>query len=251
MKRIEKKMIAAVCCAGLLAVGAAGVAMAQSPVILAGSGQTAGQQEGTEASSVSDGSGTGAMSADSSEAEAVTVDGSEMEAMFADSIRIWGTVLGVEDGMIRIDNQSGVSFAGEIVLNIDDEHSRVLDAENGFPVALEDIQAGEVIYAWIGPAMTMSLPPMTTAEMVICKIPADYKVPDYVTVKSMEEQQDGSWVLTAANESVYQIPADCDILPYLTRNMVRLTDVEAGSKCLIWSDANGVWQKIVLFSTWN
>lgn len=221
MKRIEKKMIAAICCAGLLAVGTAGAAMAQSPVILAGSSQTERETSGPAGA-----------------AEDVTMD----------TIGIWGPVLGVEDGAIRIDNQSGVSFSGEIVLNIDDEYSKVLDAENGFPAALADIQEGEFIYAYIGPAMTMSLPPMTTAEMVICKIPADYKAPEYVKVKSMQEQQDGSWVLTSANEAVYQIPADCTILPYLTRNIVRLTDVTAGSSCLIWSDNSGIGQKIVLFA---
>lgn len=221
MKKIEKKIIAAVCCAGLLAVGAAGAAMAQSPVILAGSSQTERETFGPAGA-----------------AEDVSMN----------TIGIWGPVLGVEDGAIRIDNQSGVSFSGEIVLNIDDEYSKVLDAENGFPAALTDIQEGEFIYAYIGPAMTMSLPPMTTAEMVICKIPADYKTPEYVKVKSMQEQQDGSWVLTSANEAVYQIPADCTILPYLTRNIVRLTDVTAGSSCLIWSDNNGIGQKIVLFA---
>lgn len=221
MKRTEKKIIAAICCAGLLAMGAAGAAMAQSPVILAGSSQTERETSGPAGA-----------------AENVSMD----------TIGIWGPVLGVEDGAIRIDNQSGVSFSGEIVLNIDDEYSKVLDAENGFPAALTDIQEGEFIYAYIGPAMTMSLPPITTAEMVICKIPADYKAPEYVKVKSMQEQQDGSWVLTSANEAVYQIPADCTILPYLTRNIVRLTDVTAGSSCLIWSDNSGIGQKIVLFA---
>lgn len=221
MKKIEKKIIAAVCCAGLLAVSTAGAAMAQSPVILAGNSRTEHETSGP-----------------AGDAEDVSMD----------TIGIWGPVVGVENGAIRIDNQSGVSFSGEIVLNIDDEYSRVLDAENGFPAALTDIREGEFIYAYIGPAMTMSLPPITTAEMVICKIPADYKAPEYVKVKSMQEQQDGSWVLTSANEAVYQIPADCTILPYLTRNIVKLTDVTAGSSCLIWSDNSSIGQKIVLFA---
>lgn len=224
MKKIEKKMIAAICCAGVLAAGAVGTAMAQSPVILAGSGQT------------------GAVSETQQEETAGADEASQ------NTIMIWGTVLGVEDGSILIDNQSGVSSQGEMILNIDEEHSRVLDAVDGFPVGLDDLQKGEVIYAYIGPAMTMSLPPMTTAEMVICKVPADFRAPEYVKVKEMQEQQDGSWVLTSVSGTDYKVPADCNILPYLTRNIVRLDDVNSGSECLIWSDENGNCQKIVLFA---
>ncbi len=165
-----------------------------------------------------------------------------------DMIRIWGPVLGVEEGVIRIDNQSGVSYAGEIVLNISDEYSRVLDAENGYPVELSGIREGDFIYAYIGPAMTMSLPPMTTAEMVICQVPEDFRAPDYVRVKSMQQKTDGSWSLTTTDETVYQVPSDCQILPYLTRNLVRLSDVTESSTCMIWTDETGSVQKIVLFA---
>lgn len=219
MRKIKNKWMTAVCCAGLLALGCASLAQAQSPTILAGSGQ-----QGATAGPGIDAPG-------------------EM-----DMIRIWGPVLAVEDGVIRIDNQSGVSYAGEIVLNIDSEYSRVLDAENGFPVDLGTIRAGDFIYACIGPAMTMSLPPMTTAEMVICQVPQDGRVPDYVRVRTMQQRADGGWTLTAADGTVYQISEDCQILPYLTRNMVRLEDVTEGSTCMIWTDEMGSVEKIVLFA---
>lgn len=165
-----------------------------------------------------------------------------------DMLRIWGKVLSVEDGRIHIDNQSGTSYEGEIVLNISDESGRVLDAENGFPVQLSDIKVGETIYAYIGPAMTMSIPPMTTAEMIICKIPADFKVPDYVEVKTMTWQENGDWVLTTADGATYQVPADCPVLPYLTRNIVTLQDVTESRRLMVWSDAENNAQKLVLFA---
>ena len=58
----------------------------------------------------------------------------------SNQIRIWGPVLGVEEGVIRIDNQSGSSFAGEIVLNISEDYSKILDGENGYPVDLDQIK---------------------------------------------------------------------------------------------------------------
>lgn len=219
MRKMSKKTLVAVCCTGLLAVAGAGMALAQSPTVVVGGGST---------------ENTGGPSG-------------ETDALL-DMMRIWGTVTSVEDGRITIDNQSGVSFEGEIVLNISDEYTRVLDAVNGFPVQLSNIREGEVIYAYIGPAMTMSLPPQTTPEMIICQIPADFKVPDYVEVKSMTWQENGDWVLVANDETTYQIPGDCPIIPYLTRNMVTLEDVTESRKLLVWSDGENNAQRLVLFA---
>ena len=222
MSKRNHKIIAAVCCTGLLVLGSVGLAQAQSPTILAGGGVRQ---------------------------DSMTGPGAENEGNQAmDTIRIWGTVLSVEDGMIRIDNQSGVSYEGEIVLNVGSEYSRVLDAESGLPVALSDIKAGEFIYAYIGPAMTMSLPPMTTAEMVICHVPQDKQAPDYVQVKSMKQGADGNWSLTAADGTAYHVPGDCQILPYLTRNLVRLEDVKESDNCMIWMDDMRSVERIVLFA---
>lgn len=223
MKVIKSKVILAGCFVGLLALGSSGLAQAQSPTILAGSSR----QE----------SGAGGPGEEHAWGEAAQTDG----------IRIWGTVLGVDEGEIRIDNQSGMSYAGEIVLNIDPEYSLVLDAENGYPADVSGIQPGEFIYAYIGSAMTLSLPPMTTAEMVICQIPEDFRAPDYVKVKSMQKA-DGGWNLTAMDGTAYYVPEDCQIIPYLTRNMVRLEDITENSSCLIWTGETDGVEKIVLFA---
>lgn len=223
MRKLSRKAMAAVCCTGLLAIAGTGMALAQSqsPTVVAGGVNTVNE---------------GGPSGESKEQDALM-----------DMMRIWGTVVSVEDGRITIDNQSGTSFAGEIVLNISDEYTRVLDAVNGFPVQLSDIHEGEVIYAYIGPAMTMSLPPQTTPEMILCQIPADYRVPDYVEVKSMTWQENGDWVLVSTEGTTYQIPGSCPIIPYLTRNMVTLQDVTESRKLLVWQDAENNVQNLVLF----
>ncbi len=244
MKKIKNTVLAAACCTGLMVLGCVGLAQAQDP---------ADVTEATEASRQEE-VGPGVKTEQAVPAETVkqrevgpgVKPEQDLEAVL-NQIRIWGPVLGVEEDMIRIDNQSGVSFAGEIVLNISDEFSRVLDGENGYPVDLGSIKEGDFIYAYIGPAMTMSLPPMTTAEMVICQIPQDGKAPDYIEVKSMEQQADGSWRLETQDQVSYTVPADCQILPYLTRNIVTLADVQESSTCLVWSDEAGSVQKIVLF----
>lgn len=82
-------------------------------------------------------------------------------------VRIYGSASHMEDGRLSIDNRSGVSAEGEIILNISQESTLILDAVSGTPLTLEDIQDGETIYAYIGPAMTMSLPPMTNAAIIL------------------------------------------------------------------------------------
>ena len=171
----------------------------------------------------------------------------EADAAVSETICVWGPVVSVEEGSIMIDNQSGISSDGDMVLQIA-EDTRILEAENGFPVELTDIKEGEVIYANIGPAMTMSLPPQTTAEAIICQVPEDFKAPAYVQVVEMELGKDESYVLTASNGETYQVAADCQIIPFLTRNIVTLQDVTEASTVLVWSDAENNAERLVLFA---
>ena len=220
MRKKHKIAVAAVCCAGFLAAAGAGLTMAQSPTILAGIGRMESASAGPGA----------------------------QEENEMGPYRIWGTVLEVEGGRIVLDNQSGNSYQGEVVLNISEEKSRILDAENGYPIQLSEIRKGETIYAYIGPAMTMSLPPQTTAEMVIGKLPADFKAPEYIRVKSMEQQENGDWTLTSTEGTTYHVAADTMIIPYLTRQIVTLDDVTVGRRLMVWSDDEGSAKKLVLFA---
>lgn len=164
-------------------------------------------------------------------------------------VQIYGTANEFNDGRLSITRQDG-DFAGqELIITISDE-SRVLDAVNGYPISPDEIRSGETIYAYVGPAMTMSLPPITNGEMILSNIPADFRVPDYITVDTLTLNNDGqSGTIRATNGTTYTVPADCQILPYLTRNIVVLADLVKGKNCLIWSE--GVTDnayKIVAFS---
>jgi hypothetical protein len=165
------------------------------------------------------------------------------------AIRIFGPVTRTEDGRLSIDNQSGVSNSGEIILNVSDEETYILDAVSGLPIKLEDIKDGDTIYAYIGPAMTMSLPPMTNADVIFANIPADAKVPDYVEVKSMiTDASTSKSVLTALDGTEYTLADDCNIFPYLTRNIVTLDDLTQDRKCVVWADDENSASKIMVFA---
>ena len=242
MRKWNYKTLTAACLCGLMVIGAAGCASTQT---------SAAENAATPTAEATTENSTAAETTTEASAETgETADGeaSASQDFLADTYEIWGPVLWVENDQISIDNQSELSYQGEIILNIDPEATYILDGRDGYPVDLSEISKDEVIYAYIGPAMTMSLPPQTTAKAVICQIPEDSAAARYVTVKAMEQQKDESYLLTTADGTQYQVPADCQIIPYLTRNLVRLTDVQTDSHCLIWSDDDQTIEKIVLFA---
>ena len=162
-------------------------------------------------------------------------------------IKIFGTITEVADGTIVVDNQAETSSLGEMVLMIDPESTLILDAQTGFPTELESVQGGS-FEAYIGPAMTMSLPPQTTPMVVVVNLAEDAAAPQYVVSACAVEEIEGNMVLTANDGSEYQILAEAEVEPFLTRNIVTMEDVHEGSRCLVWLNADGQVEKLALFA---
>ena len=150
-------------------------------------------------------------------------------------IRVYGTAQKLTDGRLHLTNSSTDSINDIVVTT---QNSLILDAVSGMPVSYEDIQEGSFVYAYVGPAMALSLPPIANADIVLVNTPADYKVPSYVIVKSLDMHEDGSATLTANDGQVYDIPADCSVIPYLTRQMIYVDSLTPGSACLIWTNSD-------------
>lgn len=161
-------------------------------------------------------------------------------------LKIFGEITEVGEDQITVDNQSGNSSDGEIILMIDPENTYVLDGKDGLPVNLTDVQLGS-FEAYLGPAMTMSLPPQATPYVVIVNIPEDMAAPQYAVAAGEVEEKDGKTILTANDGNEYEIAEDVQVLPYLTKNIVKLDDITEGSKCLVWQNEDGAVEKLVLF----
>ena len=178
-----------------------------------------------------------------------TESAEEQPEQAEDSVCLFGPATQMEDGRLSIDSQADQGYQGEVILNVSRESTYVLDAVSGLPIELSDIKDGDTIYAYIGPAMTMSLPPMTNATMIFANVPADFKVPDYVTVKSVVTDAASSQsVLTAMDGTEYTLADDCGIVPYLTRNIVTLDDLTQGRKAVVWSDGENTATRIMVFA---
>lgn len=164
-------------------------------------------------------------------------------------ICVSGPVTAVGEDSLTIDNQSGASSAGEMVLNVNLDTTYLLDGESGLPVELSSIAVGDTVYAYIGPAMTMSLPPITNAELIFTNVPADMRAPLYVEIRSLiTDGSTGVATLTASDGAKYQLAEDCTIIPYLTRNLVTMDDLSRGRTCVVWADKDNIATKIMLFA---
>ncbi len=213
------------------------------------------EEEGNDSVTVEEtGEGTSVLTeagaAEESETDAAVEKETE-EASMAELItpvRIYGVIseVWVEQSTIVVDNQSGASSPGEIELKIDTENTLVLDATTGYPVSLEEVQTGS-FEAYLGGTMTMSLPPQTTPYVVIVNIPEDYGTPQYAIVEQIEKDEDGGAVVTATDGRSYVISADTQVVPYRTKNIVTLDDIQTGSVCLIWLNGEGVASKVQIF----
>lgn len=180
--------------------------------------------------------------------EGESVDGADAQNQAETPVRIWGTITDVTDTSITVDSQAEEAVTGEIILQIDPESTYILDAENGLPVAQEELQIGSSFEAYLGPAMTMSLPPQTTPVMVIVNIPEDSSAPQYAVAAEALKESTGGYVLEATDGRSYTITPDAEVTPFLTRNIVTLEDISEGSRCLLWLDENEVVNKLVLFA---
>ena len=204
-------------------------------------------QTGTAGQGTQTGSATGQSAADTTTSQA-GINGQENEGRMPAYVRVWGPVLSVTADSITIDNRSENGCRGELILHLDGERSKVLDGENGYPVELTEVEVDDAVCAYIGQTMTLSLPAQVTAEIVFCDLPDSLRVPELVTVTQMEQQSDGSYLMTADTDQQYLVPENCEILPYLTRNLVTLADVQPDSTCMVWCDETLTAKKIVLFA---
>ena len=174
-------------------------------------------------------------------------------------VRVWGRVTKLENGSLLVKNDDQNDPYREIILHLA-ETTPIVDAVTGLPLDRE-LKDGEVIYAWVGPAMTLSLPPQATAEVVVANIPADFGAPQYYQVAQIKTRGDAdkSGPLIAVEVAVtsglglnieepgLRITVQAELLPWKTRQIVQLEDLQPGSQFLAWTNSDGVVTRVLLF----
>lgn len=170
-------------------------------------------------------------------------------------VRVWGTVTRLENGAVLLKNSNENAAYRETILHVT-ETTPIIDAVTGLPLGRE-LRDGETVYAWVGPAMTLSLPPHATAELIVANIPADFAVPQYYQIAKVQPQTTAAIyppqplthvdLVTTGGEEL-TVTDEATLFPYLTRQMVTLDSLVPGSRVLVWTDAKGTVTKVMLFA---
>ncbi len=193
--------------------------------------------------------GTGIPEAGSQAEDATVPEDGAAGDPAAETLRIEGVVLEAGEDSILLDRQFPDGYHEETILHIDPERTLILDSVSGFPAEAGKIEKGDSLYVYVGPTMTMSLPPQMTAVLILTDTPQDAAAPSYIhAAGSLEADGQDGWILKGTDGTQIKVPADCQIQPYLTRQIVMLSDITAGRYCLVWTGADGQAEKIVLFN---
>lgn len=203
------------CCTGIMSILNSGIAMAQSSVLLV------------------------------SETRAEEAYGPGIEAEQTETMRIRAIVKEVEDEKILVESQSEETYCGEILLHTSVYDTRFVNGESGFRAELSDIKAGDVIYADIRTTVAESLPPQTTAEIIISQMPEGVSAPDYILTDAFERQEDESWRLVSSSGTVYQVPKYCPGISYGMNELSSFRIISESNKLLVWLDEANTVQRIV------
>ena len=99
------------------------------------------------------------------------------------AVALRGTVTKQEDGSLLLTSSAAETAGEEIVVHVQ-EGTPYVDSVTGESMNLDEIKDGDLLHIWVNPAMTMSLPPQTTALVILGKIPADKAVPQYVEINA-------------------------------------------------------------------
>ena len=151
-----------------------------------------------------------------------------------DLVRVQGTV-SVDGDRILVTNSNEWAEYPEIVLGLEKD-TLILNAVDGSAMTAEDLREGEYVCAYVGPEMTDSLPPITTAAVILAGIPADYTVPAYSTVEQVNVWEGRTSVLMS--DDVTYSMSDAELLagPGFDGDTVTLDDITPGCGLLAWYD---------------
>lgn len=169
-------------------------------------------------------------------------------------VRVWGSAEELGENRVTLKNSDENDPYSEVVLTVS-EDTVILDAVTGAARVFSDLRRGETLYAYVGPAMTMSLPPISNAVLILCNIPADFGVPTWAEVERVDTGAEGGIDALMSGDIVLHLGAGTQLLaaPGL-EGAASLDAVRPGTMLLCWYTmvmetypAQAVPSKIMLF----
>ena len=163
-------------------------------------------------------------------------------------VRVWGKVSPWDGEGIFLKNGSKDDALGEVVLHPGE--APAVDAVTGLPMDLKSVKEGDILYAWAGPAMALSLPPQVSALVIVGNVPADAQAPEFCEIAGRAvspapgDEGGAKFPLTGGGE--LEVTDKTVYTPWLTKQLIRMEDLNPGDRVLVWKDADGAAEKIQL-----
>ena len=161
-------------------------------------------------------------------------------------VAYWGTVTWMGEDSFLVNPGEADDLSQAVVVHAGD--APYLDAVTGNTLNLDTLEDGDTVYVWVGPAMMLSMPPQSAASLILGNIPADYAVPQYYEITGSVITEASAVLSVAGSNDTVTVPASAQVSPYLTRNLVTLADLVPGTRILVWSDAKGTPEKVLVFA---
>lgn len=160
-------------------------------------------------------------------------------------VQIYGTAAAFEDTSLTLKNNDKNDPYHEVILHLGD--APVVDAATGLPLDLSDIKANDIIYAWITPGVTASLPPQANALAIVANIPAGTTVPEYYEIAKADISKEKA-VVTTLDGKKLTISAKAELKPWMTKQVVTLNDLIPGTRIMVWKDKADAVNRVILFT---
>ena len=181
-------------------------------------------------------------------AAAETAPAAEEPEKLPPFVQVWGKVSPWEGEGIYLKNDDKDSHLNEVVIHPGD--APVVDGATGLPLDLEKVKEGDTLYVWTGPAMALSLPPQMSALVIVGNVPAGAAAPEFCEIArravSPAPGDKGNPTFALTGGETLEVTDKTVYTPWLTRQMVRMEDLNPGDRALVWKDKNGAAEKVQL-----
>lgn len=135
-----------------------------------------------------------------------------------------GEIIEISSKRLRVVGEGAYT---DIVLNINDT-TNIVSADNGMPIAFQDLKLGDTVTAYYGPMVTRSMPPQGNAIALIIGTPAKGSTGMYMKAAKIEENKDGSIKVLCTNG---------DRLVTISPDVFEQTAaIKEGSELIVWYD---------------
>lgn len=181
-------------------------------------------------------------------AAAETAPAAEEPEKLPPFVQVWGKVSPWEGEGIYLKNDDKDSHLNEMVIHPGD--APAVDGATGLPLDLEKVKEGDTLYVWTGPAMALSLPPQMSALVIVGNVPAGAAAPEFCEIArravSPAPGDKGNPTFALTGGETLEVTDKTVYTPWLTRQMVRMEDLNPGDRALVWKDKNGAAEKVQL-----